>query len=190
MSPMARAFPFLLAAAALLAAGGLPVENFHAKTGLLKITPVRHAGVIIAPGVVEQGIQGVTVLRNGDSRIIGARKIEVVPGHNKKRGPEPGKLFHDKGRGNGYGVTFRKTRFYFSGDTVEHAEMRVVRNIDAAFICLNLPHTVPPEKAAQAVKVLRPRAVYPDHYRNSAPSVFEKTQAGTGAEVRTWNWYY
>ena len=65
--------------------------------------------------------------------------MEAVAAYNLTRGPAEGKLFHDKGRGVGYVVTYSGKRFYFSGDTEGIPEMRALRNIDAAFICMNLP---------------------------------------------------
>ncbi len=109
--------------------------------------------------------------------------------YNLKRGPAEGKLFHDKGRGNGYVVTYGGKRFYFAGDTEGVEEMRALRNIDAAFVPMNLPYTMPPEEAADAVKAFRPKVVYPYHYRGADLSVFEKALAGSGVEVRIRNWY-
>jgi hypothetical protein len=48
--------------------------------------------------------------------------IEAVPMYNLQRGPSPGKLFHDKGRGNGYVLTGgRRPPVLFSGDTEKRA---------------------------------------------------------------------
>ncbi len=45
----------------------------------------------------------------------------------------------DKGRGNGYVLTYGGTRFYIAGDTEGTPEMRALKNIDVAFIPMNLP---------------------------------------------------
>ena len=105
------------------------------------------------------------------------------------RGPSPGKLFHDKGRGNGYVLTYGGVRFYFSGDTEGVPEMRALKNIDVAFVCMNLPYTMPPDEAADAVKAFHPKIVIPYHYRGSDLSVFQKRLEGTGIEVRLLDWY-
>ena len=110
--------------------------------------------------------------------------IEAIPAYNLKRGPAPGKLFHDKGRGNGYVLTYGGKRFYFSGDTEGVPEMRALKNIDVAFVCMNLPYTMPPEEAADAVKAFHPKVVIPYHYRGSDLTVFQKALEGTGIEVR------
>ena len=58
--------------------------------------------------------------------------------------PRPGKLYHDKGRGNGYELDFGGTRVYLSGDTECTPEMKALEKIDVAFVCMNLPYTMPP----------------------------------------------
>ena len=50
------------------------------------------------------------VLHNGDSTSWEGWKIEAVPMYNLKRGPAEGKFYHDKGRGNGYILTYGGTR--------------------------------------------------------------------------------
>ena len=109
--------------------------------------------------------------------------------YNNTRGPAPGKLYHDKGRGNGYVLTYGGKRFYFSGDTEGTPEMSALKNIDVAFVCMNLPYTMPPDEAAVAVKSFHPKVVIPYHYRGSDLAVFEKGLEGTGIEVRLLDWY-
>ena len=67
--------------------------------------------------------------------------------------------------------------------------MRALKNIDVAFVCMNLPYTMPPEEAADAVKAFHPRIVIPYHYRGSDLQVFKKALEGTGIEVRLLDWY-
>jgi L-ascorbate metabolism protein UlaG (beta-lactamase superfamily) len=109
--------------------------------------------------------------------------------YNEKRGPEAGKVFHEKGRGNGYIVTYGGFRFYTSGDTEGITEMRALKNIDAALMCMNLPYTMPPDEAATAVRAFKPKVAIPYHYRGADLSVFEKGLAGSGVEVKLLDWY-
>ena len=146
-------------------------------------------GVILAPAAVAETVKNATVIRNGETKTVGPFTIEAVPMYNLKRGPEPGKLFHDKGRGNGYIVTYGGKRFYFSGDTEGTPEMRALKNIDVAFVCMNLPYTMPPDEAADAVKAFKPKVVYPYHYMGSDLKVFEAALKGSGVEVRLRDWY-
>ena len=144
---------------------------------------------ILAPSAVVQTVTTAKPIANGETKTWGDLTVEAVPAYNLKRGPAPGKLFHDKGRGNGYVLTYGGKRFYFSGDTEGVPEMRALKNIDVAFVCMNLPYTMPPEEAADAVKAFHPRVVIPYHYRGSDLAVFQKRLEGTGIEVRLLDWY-
>jgi L-ascorbate metabolism protein UlaG (beta-lactamase superfamily) len=115
--------------------------------------------------------------------------VEAVPMYNLTRGPAAGQLFHDKGRGNGYVITLGGKRIYIAGDTEGVPEMRALKNIDVAFIPMNLPYTMTELEAADAVKAFAPTIVYPYHYRGSDPAIFAKA-VGTGkTEVRLRDWY-
>ena len=144
---------------------------------------------ILAPPAVVATVTAAKPIANGESKSWGGWTVEAIPAYNLKRGPEPGKLFHDKGRGNGYVLTYSGKRFYFSGDTEGVAEMRALKNIEVAFVCMNLPYTMPPEEAADAVKAFRPKIVIPYHYKGSDLSVFTKGLEGSGIEVRLLEWY-
>jgi L-ascorbate metabolism protein UlaG (beta-lactamase superfamily) len=146
--------------------------------------------LILAPEGVAKMLPAATLLRNGETKTVGAWTIEAVPMYNLKRGPSAGQFYHDKGRGNGYIVTYGGTRLYIAGDTEDTPEMRGLKNIDIAFVPMNLPYTMPPEEAADAVRAFHPRIVYPYHYRGSDLKVFEKALAGSGVEVRVRDWYY
>src|SRR5579875_636740 len=91
--------------------------------------------------------------------------------------------------GNGYVLTYGGKRFYFSGDTENIPEMRALKNIDVAFICMNLPYTMTPQEAADAVKAFHPKVAIPYHYRGTNIEAFKKALAGTGIDVRLLNWY-
>jgi L-ascorbate metabolism protein UlaG (beta-lactamase superfamily) len=166
------------------------IHGDHLAPGL--IAKVRKPGTgtqIVAPAAVAKTVTDAIVLNNGESRTIGAWKIESIPMYNLKRGPSAGQLFPDKGRGNGYVVTWGGLRVYIAGDTEGIPEMRALKNIDVAFVPMNLPYTMPPEEAADAVKAFHPKVVYPYHYQGSDLKVFESALAGTGIEVRIRNWY-
>ena len=146
---------------------------------------------IIAPAAVAKTVTTAKVIGNGEKTTWGAWTIEAIPMYNTtaSRGPAPGKLFHDKGRGNGYVLTYGGKRFYFSGDTEGIPEMRALKNIDVAFICMNLPYTMTPEEAADAVKAFHPKVAIPYHYKGQDTAVFKKALDGTGIEVRLLDWY-
>lgn len=103
-----------------------------------------------------------------------------------------GKFYHPKGVGNGYVIAYGGKRFYFSGDTEATPEMKALKNIDVALVCMNLPYTMTPEEAADAVKAFHPKVVIPYHYRANPPTdlnAFKTALEGTGIEVRILDWY-
>jgi L-ascorbate metabolism protein UlaG (beta-lactamase superfamily) len=155
------------------------------------IDAVRKAETIfVAPKVVAEKLPEAKVLDNGQERTELGIKIRAVPMYNQKRGPEPGKLFHDKSRGNGYVLGIGDKQLYLSGDTECTTEMRALTNIDFAFVCMNLPYTMPPDEAAECVKAFKPKIVVPYHYRGSDLGVFYKALEGTtGVEVRKRDFY-
>ena len=147
--------------------------------------------VIMAPLVVAKTFIGAQAIANGEkTTITGGIEIEAVPMYNLTRGPEAGKLFHDKGRGNGYILTFGDKRLYLSGDTECIPEMKALKDIDVAFVCMNLPYTMTPGEAASCVNSFKPKVVYPYHYGQSNLAEFSDAVKGTpGVEVRLRNWY-
>jgi L-ascorbate metabolism protein UlaG (beta-lactamase superfamily) len=152
--------------------------------------------VIICPAAVAEKFPGadrdrLTVLANGESAEWGEATIEAIAAYNLT--PER-QNFHAKGRGNGYVLTLGGTRIYISGDTEDVPEMRALENIDAAFVCMNLPYTMDVEAAADAVLEFKPKVVFPYHYRGkggmSDLDQFQSLVArDPGIEVRLLEWY-
>ena len=146
--------------------------------------------IIVAPAAVAKTITEAQVMNNGEKKRLGELEVEAVPMYNLQRGPQPGALFHTKGRGNGYVLTLGGKRVYIAGDTEAIPEMKALRNIDIAFVCMNLPYTMTPEEAAAAVKEFRPKVVYPYHYRGQDTKAFAAALKGEkGIEVRLREWY-
>ncbi|MFD0917362.1 MBL fold metallo-hydrolase [Pseudahrensia aquimaris] len=131
-----------------------------------------------------------TVISNGESGEAMGIKIEAIPAYNLA---EDKQKFHPKGRDNGYVLNFDNFRVYISGDTEDIPEMRALENIDLAFVCMNLPFTMPAEAAASAVKEFKPKFVYPYHYRGrdggtQDPQKFAEL-VGDAAVVKLGDWY-
>jgi len=146
--------------------------------------------VIVAPAAVAKTIMEAQVINNGEKKKFGDIEAEAIPMYNLQRGPQPGALFHTKGRGNGYVLTLGGKRLYVSGDTEAIPEMKALKGIDVAFVCMNLPYTMTPDEAAAAVKEFRPKAVYPYHHRGQDVKVFASAlENEKGIEVRLRNWY-
>jgi len=128
------------------------------------------------------------ILKNGDSAKIMGVTITAVPMYNLPETPE---AFHTKGRGNGYILSMGGKNIYISGDTEDTPEMRALKNIDIAFVCMNLPYTMDVTQASQGVLAFKPKVIYPYHYRGQDVNQF-KTLVNAGdpnIEVRLRNWY-
>jgi L-ascorbate metabolism protein UlaG (beta-lactamase superfamily) len=145
--------------------------------------------VVIAPAAVIDTIARAQLVGNGDSTDWHKWKITAVPMYNIKHKQPNGQPFHDKGRGNGYVLSYGGKNFYFAGDTEGTPEMRALKNIDVAFIPMNLPYTMTPDEAADAVKAFHPKVAIPYHYKGQDITVFKKDLAGSGVEVRLLDWY-
>jgi len=164
------------------------IHSDHLNADNLKALSKPTTAIWGPPAVVKAYPQAKPIEIGGSAEWSGW-KIETINAYNLVRGPEPGKLFHDKGRGVGYVLTYGGKRFYFSGDTEVTPEMRALKNIDVAFVCMNLPYTMPPEEAAEGIKAFHPKIVIPYHYRGSNLALLQKALAGTGIEVRLLDLY-
>ena len=165
------------------------IHGDHFNKGTLEAI-VKDKTVVITPEAVAalapEGLKKrITTLANGKLVEKLGVKIEAVPMYNLTAARL---RFHNKGRGNGYVMTFGGKRVYVSGDTEDIPEMRALKNIDAAFVCMNLPYTMTPEQAADAVREFKPKVVYPYHYRGSDTAQFKKL-VGDASEVRLRDWY-
>jgi L-ascorbate metabolism protein UlaG (beta-lactamase superfamily) len=148
-------------------------------------TPTGGAPAIVAPSSVASHVDGAVSMANGETKVVNGVRIDAVPMYNTI-GQEP---FHTKGRGNGYVVTLGGKRIYFAGDTACTAEMRGLKDIDVAFLPMNLPYTMTPTDAAICAVAFKPKIAYAYHYRGQDPNRFASTLAGTGIEVRLRDWY-
>lgn len=132
-----------------------------------------------------EGVAGGIVMKNGDVRTVMGLKIEAVPAYNIVHKRSNGAPFHPKGRGNGYVVTFGKTRVYIAGDTENIPEMKKLKKIDIAFLPMNVPYTMTPEMVADAAKAFEPKILYPYHYGQTDPNkLVELLKDSKNIEVR------
>ena len=144
---------------------------------------------VVAPAAAAARLEGAIAIANGETKPVDGVSIEAVPMYNLTRGPAAGQLFHDKGRGNGYVITLGGKRIYVAGDTECVPEIKALKNIDVAFVPMNLPYTMPPSEAAACVKAFKPAIVYPYHYRGSNLEEFAAALKDSGVEVRVRDWY-
>jgi len=152
----------------------------------------------VVPQAVSAKMDGVDakeilLIANGENINWQGIGIQALPMYNL---PESADSRHTKGRGNGYVLSFGGKRFYISGDTEDIPEMRALKNIDYAFVCMNLPYTMDIKQAADAVLEFKPRVVYPFHYRGGGGKFSDvkafKTLVNNGdpsIHVRIRDWY-
>jgi L-ascorbate metabolism protein UlaG (beta-lactamase superfamily) len=177
---------------------GLPKANFifvtHAHPDHLdpkQISKLKgpNTSIVTAPEI-GRTVGAQWILKNGESRLFGSFTVQAVPAYNTVRGPEPGKLYHPKGEGNGYLFTFGGKRVYVSGDTECALEIKALRDIDIAFVCMRLPYTMPPSEAAECIKAFQPKVVYPYHYQGSNLDELKNAlKSERGIELRVRDWY-
>lgn len=122
---------------------------------------------LIYTRLCSEKLKGGTILNNGENKTIDGIKIESVPAYNIVHMRDNGQPFHPKGEGNGYVVTFGNKRVYIAGDTENILEMKNLKNIDIAFLPMNLPYTMTPEMVADAVRMFNPKILYPYHFGNT-----------------------
>ena len=62
-------------------------------------------------------------------------------------------------------------KVYVAGDTENIPEMKNLDNIGIAFLPMNLPYTMSPERVADAVNLFHPEILFPYHYGNTDPQI-------------------
>ena len=149
------------------------------------------------------------VLMNGQTTTAAGVAIEAVAAYDIK----PGAPEHPKGKSNGYVVTIGGRRIYFSGVTECVPEVQALKNIDIAFLPMNIPvERMTPAAAASCTKAISPKVVYIYHYdqdwaaKASNPNAraqgvpggisvaqsldaFAEAVKGTAVEFRRAKWY-
>lgn len=172
------------------------IHGDHLNTETLEAIETSKATFVVPQAVADQLPDQLktrlVILGNGQTTTQSGISILALAMYNL---PETADSMHPKGRGNGYVLEMGGRRVYISGDTEDIPEMRSLKNIDLAFVCMNLPYTMDVTQAAGAVLEFKPNVVYPYHYRGQdGPSDVEKFKklVNTGdpkIDVRLRNWY-
>jgi L-ascorbate metabolism protein UlaG (beta-lactamase superfamily) len=130
------------------------------------------------------------VMQNGDTKTFEGIKIEAVPAYNIVHTRDNGEPFHPKGIGNGYVINFGDKRVYVGGDTENVPEMKNLKNIDVAFLPMNLPYTMTPDMVADAVSLFHPKILYPYHFgQTDTQELVRLLDDNKGTEVRIRKFY-
>jgi L-ascorbate metabolism protein UlaG (beta-lactamase superfamily) len=105
----------------------------------------------------ENGVREVVGLNIGGSAVIKGVKLTVTQAtHTASRGAPTGVIIEDESK-----------VIYHAGDTCLFGDMRIIgerHRIDVAIIPIGGYYTMDAKEAADAVKLLNPRAVIPMHY--------------------------
>jgi L-ascorbate metabolism protein UlaG (beta-lactamase superfamily) len=172
-----------------------PVHHLDPKA----IAQLRKPGapVLLPPASASKFADG-TAIANGETKRVGGITVEAIAAYDLK----PGEPSHPKGKANGYLVTLGGKRIYVAGVTECVPEMRALRDIDVAFVPMNLPlDRMTPAAAAACVNLFAPKAVYVYHYDqgwasngNISPNVAASLDAfrsalASGIAFHAGDWY-
>jgi L-ascorbate metabolism protein UlaG (beta-lactamase superfamily) len=156
----------------------------HLDPAALRIIRRKNTVVVLTEKCAEK-VSGGTIMRNGDVQSVMGIRTEAIPAYNIAGKRENGRSFHPKGEGNGYVLSFGDKRVYIAGDTENTPEMKALKNIDIAFLPMNLPYTMTPEMVADAAKAFKPRVLYPYHYgETDTARIVELLKESPEVEVR------
>ena len=183
-----------------------PVHHLDLKA----IAALRKPGApVVIPEAGKATLPDGIIMANGERATEGGVTVEAIPAYDII----PGAPAHPRGKSNGYLITLGGTRIYVAGVTECVPEVRALKNIDVAFIPVNIPlGRMTPAAAAGCVKAIAPKVVYPYHYDQlwvatlgnpnataegpaggltiaQSLQAFKDALNGTGIEVRHADWY-
>jgi L-ascorbate metabolism protein UlaG (beta-lactamase superfamily) len=120
---------------------------------------------VVIPASGKPKVPDGLVLANGETANPAGVKVEAIAAYDIK----PGEPSHPKGKSNGYVITLGGKRLYVAAVTECVPEVRALKNIDVAFMPMNIPvERMTPSAAAECVKALAPKIVYVYHYDQAA----------------------
>jgi L-ascorbate metabolism protein UlaG (beta-lactamase superfamily) len=144
----------------------------------LDLTAINHivkhdCPVIMTQTCLDQleDFKGAVVMENGDEKTIKGIRIQAVPAYNIEHKRSNGQAFHPKGIGNAYVVSIGDLNVLIGGDTENVPEIKALKDIDIAFLPMNLPYTMTPEMVADAAKAIQPKILYPYHFGKTDPEL-------------------
>jgi L-ascorbate metabolism protein UlaG (beta-lactamase superfamily) len=114
--------------------------------------------------------KGAFIMKNGDRETVKGIPIEAIPAYNIVHKRSNGEAYHPKGIGNAYLLSIGDLRVLIGGDTENVPEIKALKDIDIAFLPMNLPYTMTPEMVADAARAVQPKILYPYHFGQTNPS--------------------
>jgi L-ascorbate metabolism protein UlaG (beta-lactamase superfamily) len=162
----------------------------HYDSNTLVLVRATNGVIIVPPAVYNLSVfvpfrSNAISLAYGQSTNVMGLNVEAVPAYNAN---------HPSGNNNAYITTLGGKRIFTSGDCGDGPEIRAVPNIDVAFLAMN-QFTTDPRAATNIIRAMRPKVVYPYHFRHTngsmtnAPIFKEWLGTDLGIEVRLRKWY-
>ena len=130
------------------------------------------------------GLEGVTLIENGDTMTLGDITVIALPAYNVVRERDDGQKYHPKGWYNGFILEVGDFRMHFGGDTECIPEFADVGELNVSFLPINLPYTMPPEEAAACYRMLNPEVAIPYHQGDFDPQIVADMLADTDIDVK------
>ena len=144
--------------------------------------------VIIANQAAGPGnwARGPGVMKNGGQRQGAGACHRSGAGLQPEAHAFAGESLSPQGRGQRLCHRLLATSGYTSPATPKNTpEMKALKNIDVAFLPMNLPYTMTPEMVADAAKAFKPKVLYPYHFgQTDTNRLKELLKAEPGIEVR------
>jgi L-ascorbate metabolism protein UlaG (beta-lactamase superfamily) len=161
----------------------------HLDTKVIELLQKETTETVLTEICHEKYQEGI-IMKNGDTDIFAGITVEAVPAYNIKHMRNDNTPFHPKGEGNGYILHFGNKKVYVAGDTENIPEMAALKDIDIAFLPMNLPYTMTPEMVVDAAKMFNPAILYPYHFGNTDTRILlnlMKNQTKTEVRIRKMN---
>ncbi len=136
----------------------------HLDAGTIELISKENTQIIINQAGFDSLKKGI-VVKNGEQKNILGFPINIVPAYNIVHKRDDGTAYHPEGRGNGYVIEFGDTKVYVAGDTENIPEMKNLSQVDIAFLPMNLPYTMSPEMCKEASLMVKPKVLFPYHYK-------------------------
>jgi L-ascorbate metabolism protein UlaG (beta-lactamase superfamily) len=147
-----------------------PIHHLDVKAIRQLLKP---GGTVIVPAASRAKFPEGTAMANGETKTVAGITVDAIPAYDIK----PGAPEHPKGKSNGYVITVGGKRIYVAGVTECVPEVRALRNIDIAFMPMNIPvERMVPAAAAECANAIKPKSVYVYHYDQGFASSGKPTQ--------------
>ena len=142
----------------------------HLDPEALKIV-LDEKSILIYTEKCSENYPGGIIMKNWDIKTMWGIRIEAVPSYVQDTSKIKNKrVIHPKGQNNGYVITFGDTRVYIASEIENMPELKMLENINIAFMAMDSIYNMTPESAAEAAKVFMPKILYPYHFFEVDPT--------------------